>query len=223
MQLHLLHRDAASVQKQWRESAKMRLGEKFEVLVRKHDELVGVEEAQHDRVNALALKSWVESGVPGWGLEEKIQILDEVITELWSMGEAGGKYARIVRKFEKWMYGVMDIHQARQKGQLLGDADVMFIEEIDGPWRDECRAQSRKLEGWKDKLVSLGNVEGKGSLATVVEGCRAMVRGMMEELDIMKKIEMDIMRNEQQWVKAMIDEPEEEEQGPVAGAIWRRF
>lgn len=212
------------MQAQWRDSAKTKLGDRFEALAEKHGELVALEEAQHGRTNALALKAWADGGVPGWGLEEKVQVLDEAITGLWSMGESGGKYGRIVRRFEKWMHGVMEIRSAREEGRLVDDGEVMFVEEIDGNWRDDCRVQARKLEGWWDKLVDLGEVEVKSSLATAVEGCRTLVRGMLDELEVIRRIERDVMGSEQEWIREMIEGAgEEEDEGPVAGAIWRRY
>ncbi|OBT90248.1 hypothetical protein VE02_01295 [Pseudogymnoascus sp. 03VT05] len=223
LQLHLLHRDAASVQDQWRDSARNKLGHKFETLVRKHEGLVAQEEAQHGKINALALKVWADSGMPGWGLEEKIQVLDEVVTGVWGMGESGGKYARIVRRFERWMHTVVDIHQGRERGHLLEGDEVMFIEDIDGSWGDDCRVQARKLEEWRDKLADLGEVEVKSSLATAVEGYTTLVRGMLEELDTMRRIEKEVMMSEQVWIKEMIADAEDEEDVPVrTGAAWHR-
>ncbi|KFX97143.1 hypothetical protein O988_05001 [Pseudogymnoascus sp. VKM F-3808] len=223
LQLHLLHRDATSVQAQWRDSARDKLGQKFETLVRKHEGLVAQEEAQHGKTNALALKVWADSGMPGWGLEEKIQVLDEVVTGVWSMGESGGKYARIVRRFERWMHTVVDIQQGRERGHLLDGDEVMFIEDIDGSWGDDCRVQARKLEEWRDKLADLGVVEVKSSLATAVEGCTTLVRGMLKELDIMRRVEKEVMKSEQVWIKEMINDAEDDEDVPVvSGAAWHR-
>lgn len=190
----------------------------------KHEELVAQEEAQHGKTNALALKVWADSGMPGWGLEEKIQVLDEVVTGVWGMGESGGKYARIVRRFERWMHTVVDIHQGRERGHLLDGDEVMFIEEIDGSWGDDCRVQARRLEEWRDKLADLGEVEVRSSLATAVEGCTALVRGMLEELDIMRRIEKEVMMSEQVWIKEMIDDVEDDADVPVrSGAAWHRL
>ncbi|ELR06662.1 hypothetical protein VC83_05279 [Pseudogymnoascus destructans] len=223
LQLHLLHRDAASVQDQWLDSARNKLGHKFETLVRKHGGLVAQEEAQHGQTNALALKVWADSGMPGCGLEEKIQVLDEVVTGVWRMGESGGKYARIVRRFERWMHTVVDIHQRRERGHLLDGDEVMFIEDIDGSWSDDCRVQARKLEEWRDKLADLGKVEVKSSLATAVEGYTTLVRGMLEELDTMRRIEKEVMMSEQVWIKEMISDAGDEEDVPVrSGAAWHR-
>jgi hypothetical protein len=146
-----------------------------------------------------------------------------VITGMWSMGESGGKYARIVRRFERWMHTVVDIHHGREKGRLLDGDEVMLIEEIDGSWGDDCRVQARKLEEWRDKLADLGEVEVKSSLATTLGGCRALIKGMLEELDIMRRIEKEVMISEQDWIKEMIDDTGEDEEVPVVcGAAWHR-
>lgn len=207
------------------ESARRKLEKRFEDVCILYEQFVEIEEAQTDRATALMLKSWVDvdkSG--GMGFEDRIQILDEVIAGLWNLSDPGGKYSRVVRRFEKWMQGVMEVRDRREKGDLLDDGEVVFIEELENQWRDEVRSLSRKVENFKDKLDDLGEVEGKSSLSVVVNGCRALAKGMMMELDTMKKTEIEVVRMEQDWIRGMIEvDDEEEEGGSGSGAVWRRM
>ncbi|KAK2630165.1 hypothetical protein QTJ16_000985 [Diplocarpon rosae] len=222
LQLHLLHRDAAQVEREWKASAKMKLGVRFQHIVDKREELLQLETEENAKINAVALKSWQELGTPGWGLAEKIQVLDEVITGVWSMGEPGGKYSRVVRKFDRWLRRCQDILEARAHDDGLDGDEVVFLEELDRVWKDDCLAIGRKLEAWRDHLRELGTPEGGSSLKSVVCGSQGLVRGMLAELNIMAQIEQDAMRMEVEWIKSMNDEDEDDSKYThVAGAIWR--
>lgn len=196
---------------------------RFEQTVKQYEDLIGIEEAQTDRATALVLKQWVDADkAGGMGFEDRIQILEEVVAGLWNLSDPGGKYSRVVRRFEKWMQGVMEVQDRREKGDLLDDGEVVFIEELENQWRDELRSQSRKVENLKNKLDDLGEVEGKSSLNVVVNGCRSLAKGMMMELDTMKKTESEVVKAEQDWIRGMIKVENEEEGRSTAGAVWRR-
>lgn len=185
--------------------------------------MVALEAEETGIINAAALQKWQDTGMPGWGLEEKVQILDEVMSGVWNLGESGGKYARVVRRFERWLSRCQDILEARCRDDELGDEDIVFLEELDSGWKDDCLVLGRKLESWRDHLKHLGSPDPGSSLATVVEGCRALVRGMLAELAIMGQIESDAVTMELEWIKSMNDDTlnDENENTPVAGAIWR--
>ncbi|KAI9646188.1 hypothetical protein NHQ30_005628 [Ciborinia camelliae] len=222
LQLHILHRDAELVNRQWKASAKKKLGGKFQSVVRRHDELARLEVEEAGRINAAALKEWQDMGTPGWGLEERIQLLDEVLNEAWNLGEPGGKYARLVRKFEKWIIRCEEILRNREDDQMLDEEEeIVFIEELDMTWKDECLVLNRKLEEWRDALKDLGRLEQESTMATVVGGVRALVGGMLQELETMAQIESDAVALEQEWIKSVNGSLEDDDDTPVAGAVWR--
>ncbi|KAG4030257.1 hypothetical protein MFRU_012g00030 [Monilinia fructicola] len=222
LQLHILHRDAELVNRQWKASAKKKLGAKFQAAVRRHDELVKLEVEAAGRINAAALKEWQDMGTPGWGLEERIQLLDEVLNEAWNLGEPGGKYARLVRRFEKWVIRCEAILRDREDEKMLDeDEEIVFIEELDMGWKDECLVLNRKLEGWRDALEDLGRLEQVSTMASVVGGVRALVDGMLLELETMAQIESDAVALEQEWIKSVNGSLEDDGDTPVAGAVWR--
>lgn len=218
LQLHLLHKDAHRVDKEWRASAERKLRAKFHAVVDRNDALNHLEAEERGKINAAALKSWQDTGTPGWGLEEKVQVLDEIITGVWNLEEPGGKYARVVRRFERWLSKCHGILDTRTKG--IEDEVVVFIDELDNSWKDDCEALGRKLEKWRDNLKDLGSPDSGSNLAMVVEGCRTLVRGMLTELIVMAQIEKDAMRTELDWIKSMNDESMDDE-AATAGAIWR--
>ena len=219
LQLHLLHKDADSVSQEWKASAKQKLGKRFKEVAQRNEALVQLEVGETAKVNASALKKWQEEGQPGWGIDEKIQVLDDVITGVWILGEHGGKYARQVRKFERWLSRCQGILAARENG--ADEGDFVFLEELEGSWKDDCLHIGRKLESWQQGLRDLGNLEKGSSLAIVVENYRLLIRGMIEELSLMAGIERDMMTRERNWIEAMNDKDSEDDSTQTAGACWR--
>lgn len=188
----------------------------------KNDVLVQSEVDETGKVNAAALRKWKEAGTPGWGLDEKVQVLDEVVTGVWNLGESGGKYGRVVRRFERWLSRCQGILAARESEDGVGDVDVVFVEELDGAWKDDCLILGKKLETWRDQLRGLEAAEKGSSLAAVGDGCRSLVKGMLTELSVMSQIERDVMKREREWIKSMNDDVSDDEKDMlVAGACWR--
>ncbi|TGO83811.1 hypothetical protein BPOR_0590g00060 [Botrytis porri] len=101
------------------------------------------------------------------------------------------------------------------------EEEIVFIEELDLAWKDECLVLNRKLEGWRDALQDLGWLEKESTMASVVGGLRALVGGMLLELEAMAQIESDAVALEQEWIKSVNGSMEDDNNTPVAGAVWR--
>lgn len=229
LQLHLLHRDADAVMAEWHDSARERLGHRFAELAGADAE-VGKEEAEAEEAgNLAALAAW--GG--GKGLEDKVQTLDSIISGVWSLGEPGGRYARAVRQFEKWVGRMVQSVEARRKagglGALMEDDKVAFVGELDPAWKDEVASMTRKLDLWRRQLGQLGNglpdggddeEQQRSSLARILSGCRAQVGDMLAELSVMEQIERDAISQETAWIRRM-NRDDDENDTPRAGAIWR--
>lgn len=184
--------------------------------------------------NLAALIAW-GGARGGEGLEDKIQILDSVLSGLWSLGEAGAGYARVVRKFEKWVDQTMAAVDARRTadgvGALMEGDEIAFVGELDLAWKDEVSSIARKLDGWRRQLkqVEVGLPEEevevaqhRFSLVRILAGCRSQVYDMLAELNIMEQIERDAIAQEAGWIRRMNREAEADDT-PRAGAIWRAF
>ena len=194
---------------------------RFTSLVDENEKLVALEVEETGKINAAALRKWQDLGTPGWGLEEKVQALDEAVTGVWNLGESGGKYARVVRKFERWLSRYEDILEARAHGDDLEDGEIVFLEEIDVGWKNDCSILGRKLEVWRDQLRNLGSPEPGSAMVAVVDGCQSLVQGMLTELSLMGQIERDAMSMELDWIRSMNDDIMDDKDTQVAGAIWR--
>ncbi|KAH7267065.1 uncharacterized protein BKA55DRAFT_554241 [Fusarium redolens] len=226
LQLHLLHRDAPTVDATWRASARRKLGERFSELASASNQIDDQEKAEVERENILALRKWAVGG----GLEERIQILDAAIAGLWALEEPGGRYARVVRRFERWVDRMCEIEEARRGGgALLQENDTLFIGELDSAWKDECAGLVRRLDTIKRQLDQLGDFanddqdgesKDQSSLQHMVEGSRELVQGMLTELAVMDDIEGDALAREDEWIERM-NRDDEMEDTPRAGAVWR--
>ncbi|KAK0646583.1 hypothetical protein B0T16DRAFT_429392 [Cercophora newfieldiana] len=228
LQLHLMHRSAATVTAQWRASARAKLGSQLAVLLAQDQAVAAAEREIQEERNVKALLEW--GGADGRGLEEKVQVLDAVLSSLWAMGESGGRYARVVRGFEKWIVRVERVVQARNRvgglDGLVESGEEVLVGEMDSVWKEEVRVLGRRLEEVRRGLKGLldgGGEESGGSLERIVRGCEVLVEGMVEELEVMLGIEREVVREEMAWVRGVNRGVGEEIGGKRAGAIWRVF
>ncbi|KAI8720791.1 hypothetical protein NCS52_00525100 [Fusarium sp. LHS14.1] len=226
LQLHLLHKDATAVDTAWRASAERKLGDRFSKLAVASKQADDRERAEVERENVLILRNWAAGG----GLEERIQTLDAVVNGVWTLGEPGGRYARVVRRFERWVDRMCEIEDARRDGgALLQESEFLFIGELETEWKEEYTGLVRRLETLGRQLEGLGyfsetddgdKTAELSSLQRMVEGSRTMVEGMLAELAIMEDIERDALAREDDWIERMNRE-EDVDDTPRAGAIWR--
>lgn len=180
-----------------------------------------------------------------------MQVLDPLLMVLWALTEPSGKYTRLMRKFEKWTANAAELHSSRAQGHVLlsEDDEPILLSELHPAWKDECAFLTRKLESWKSQLRDMGDVpppppppqstrERKGlvgvqvatrqqravlsSLERMLEACRVLVEGMLEELRAVGEIERMLVKREREWVRGVVlGVGEEGEKGVGAGAIWR--
>ncbi|KAI1805651.1 hypothetical protein F4811DRAFT_514680 [Daldinia bambusicola] len=245
LQLSLLHRDAAAVDAEWRTSAREKLGARFARVVAENDSLAKLERHGVEARNIAALVRWGKSknksgsGRSGLGLEEKIQILDEVLNGVWLLGEPGGRYQRVVASFEAWAERMASIIAAQRSGDvdgLIAGGEVQFLGDLDRSWARDCQSLLRKLEGWRASLrdIDLANddrndddgvVDEGSGLARMVRGSRALVDDMLAELALMAQIERDAARTENDWISRMNKAIEDEDDDtPAARAyvpLWK--
>ena len=263
--LHLLHRDAAAVDAEWRASARDKFGGRFAKLREASLEVDEMERGRLETTNVLALRRWGEQqqqqqkqkqggrtkaavGRPevGEGLEEKIQGLDTVMSGLWGLSEAGGRYARLVRRFERWIDRVVEIEQGRRIGSgagagagvgvppFQGQCDDALVCELETSWKEDLSGILRRLEAWQRQLQELGEVppvgstkrdedlNGKSALERMLDGANTLVDGMWTELRTMREIEREALAREEDWIEEMIARDDGDDNNPMtAGAVWR--
>lgn len=183
--------------------------------------------------NLATLKKWAGNSKRK-SMEDRVQTLDEVVSGLWSLSEPGGRYARVVRQFEKWVDQMLAAVEARRKagglGALMESGEVAFIGELDPAWKDEVASLARKLDGWRKHLSQLkegipetarDKEQPMSSLVRILDGCRCQLYDMLAELDVMEEIERDAFSQEAAWIRRMNRDAADDT--PGAGAIWRAF
>jgi hypothetical protein len=224
LQLSLLHRDAALVRQEWEADAERKLRQRFERVRGGMQDLLGKEEGVQKLGNAGILKGWEA----GQGIEERVQLLDEVLAGTWGLCGPGGKYARLVRKFESWMQTCADIQAARTDASA---SDLRFVEPLDMPWKEESVVLLRKLEAWREQmmLLRLNPADDEPehtqfSLDRAVAGVWHTVDNMVQEIGAMGRIEAEVMRREEAWIRERVEDDSEDEPGDALGGrhgIWR--
>ncbi|KAH8199651.1 hypothetical protein TruAng_006181 [Truncatella angustata] len=228
LQLSLIHREAGAVARQWHDSARRKLGARFRRVAREHDDFCVEERDGVEGRNAAALVRWgsvnsisAKSGgeATAGGLEDKIQVLDQVLDGVWALSEPGGRYNRVVEDFETWAERMAGVVRARKSGKaeehLVRDGEILFVSDLDTRWKDDCAGLVRKLEGWRGMLDGIGPAPGdvedraqRSSLSRALGGSTSLVDDMLAEMELMQDIEKEARRSEDEWIERMNKELE---------------
>jgi hypothetical protein len=178
-----------------------------------------MESAVVERGNVAALTHW-----GGDQLEERTRLLDVVLSSVWAWNDTGGKYARVVRRFERWAEEMEAVLDARGR-ELRPGEEVVFVSDLDASWKGDCEPLGRKLEEWREVLRHELRLEGatvvESSLERILHGLQAWVFDMLSELTLMVEIEREAIRQEDEWVKSMNRGDDGGGNDTRAGAIWR--
>ena len=157
------------------------------------------ERAGQEQKNLQSLLEW-STGGSTTGLVEHVQILSEPLHELPSLVEPGGRLQRLVADFEQWISWVQEIRSARQDhaggGKALGT-----IEGLGDSWKAEAAALIRKLTVFARDLEKLAPPTPGSSIASMVDACTTILRGVLDELQTMQKIEVEVVTREKLWVE----------------------
>ena len=196
LQLSLLHQASSKCMQDYAASAKRQLGKQHTKL-RKDYETIRATELVHQRVtNLSALDAWCRD--PGM-LVENLQILSLVYSDLTSLMEEGSRHADIISMFELWMREAENAESGT------------FIQPLPEDWKSAQASLALKLRSIQRNLGVLPpppESDGEGSgLEVVLKGCKTLVDGMMKELEVMVKLEKELLARErskiEEDVKAM--------------------
>ncbi|TGJ80586.1 hypothetical protein E0Z10_g8188 [Xylaria hypoxylon] len=201
LQLSLLHREAHAVSASWHASARSKFGARFKEIVAADQALQALEREGAETRGLQDLIRWgnasPEPSDENEGrdtrtktqggrdrrngdrnklpLDEKVQLLDQVLNGVWALGESGGRYERTMRAFEDWAFQVAEIRAAQRGGDIDGllahggggfelgggeEEDVsIFVSDLDvSTWKRDHAGLVRMLEGWRRTLTQLGHV-----------------------------------------------------------------
>lgn len=215
LQLSLIHREAGSITREWHKSAKQKLGKRFTDVAREHDSICQEERAGIEERNVAALVRWGKNDSGKQDLEEKVQLLDQVLDGVWNFSEPRGRYNKVVERFGDWadrMAAIVSMQNSGNANNLVQGNDVLFVSDLDTSWKVDCASLNRKLEGWKAMLQQIGaaprdgDEKQKSSLSRILTGCTSLVHDMLAELEIMQEIEREARRAEDRWIEKMNEE-----------------
>lgn len=202
LQLHLLHATSAEVSQQWHASARRTLHNKFEEVASLHQAMLEYERAGQEQKNLQALLEW-STGTSSLGLVEYIQILSGPLHELPSLLEPGGRAERLTNEFEHWVSRVEGFWSARHSA-TINDGNMESVEGLGDSWKAENAALTRKVTSFARDLDQVHQPVSGSSIASLVDTCRKLLRGLADELHVMHTIEAVVGSKEKEWVEARL-------------------
>lgn len=192
LQLSLLHQASAQCTSEFTTSAKRKLGRKHTKL-RKEYESIRATELVHQRAfNLAALESWCSDPAM---LVENLQILSLVHSDLESLTEEGSRHAELVKAFEGWL----------EKSQDTLNVD--FTQTLPDDWHNAHSSLALKLRSIQRNLGVLRPPERNdetSALEIVLGGCKSLVDGLLKELDLMVKLEKEVLEKERAKVEEQV-------------------
>jgi hypothetical protein len=198
LQLSLLHQASAKTTRSYEASARHKLGRMHAKLQKEYEAIQAHEQENRRLTNLAALETWCPDPAL---LAEHLQILSRVVSDLRGMTDPASRYAEVVHAFDEWA--------TYAEAVLLHEgAPAGFIEALPESWRSVHTSQALKLRGIQRDLAMLpplpptDNAADPSSLEIMVESCAALVEGMLKELDVMTRLQKEVL----QQSKARIDE-----------------
>lgn len=216
LQLYLFHSSSLQQHAEWQAGSEAKLRKKYDSVAQKYRSIVDEEKQWQRRLNGQALDFWVQNIQTHngrLGFAEQIQLLSQTMQEVTELSdEVEGRYTLAIQTFEHWFRKADEIKKIRTQLDS-GAADlVVFIDPLDGVWRDEVNDLAMKLELCSRQLQSLdilghGDTEklNDSALLRIARGLDDMVNSMLDEIHAMRKIERDIVRSERAWVSQLTD------------------
>ena len=202
-QLHLLHRSAVSIYRQWERNAGDSFQQRFNTLHERHVELKEIAYQQQILINQLALVDW-SRGKTSPQISEAIHLLSRNISDVCSLLDTEGKYARVLEIFESWFTEAIDIRARREVKAAEAERDLHFISGIGDGWKAEAMVLERELNYCLRDLKGFGTVRHTSSLGRVLSLYGKLVVNLLDELDVIQWVENETMAQEACWVDAVI-------------------
>ena len=199
LQLSLLHMQFGPAYRAYVQSARKRLGRKFEDTARRVVHVQEEEKKALIRRNVNALKLWGASaeGRDG-GFAELVQPLAGIVNEVWLLTEEGGRMERTVAEFERWVAWIEEIW-AQRKGSD-GMAGAEFVDGLGDAWKAEAGALIRRLDNMKRVIGFLPPAMKGSNLERVVRKFGELIDGLVGELGLLVRTETLIVEQEKRWV-----------------------
>ncbi|KAK5171830.1 uncharacterized protein LTR77_003466 [Saxophila tyrrhenica] len=182
LQLSLMHQASSKCMQEYTASARRKLGKKHTKLRKDYEGIRATELVQQRTANLSALETWCRD--PSM-LVENLQILSLVYSDLTSLIGDGSRHADMVSMFELWMNEA----EAPEAGT--------FLQPLPDDWRTAHASLALKLRSVQRNLRVLpppsDTSDSSSGLAVVLKGCETLVDGMLRELEMMMKLEKELL------------------------------
>lgn len=192
LQLSLLHQASAQCSGDYTASAKRKLGRKHTKLRKEYESIRATELVHQRALNLAALESWCSDPAM---LVENLQILSLVYSDLEVLTEEGSRHTEIVNTFERWMEDSQD------------SANLEFVQGLPDEWRNAHSSMALKLRSIQRNLSVLRPPErsdDSSALDIVLKGCKSLVDVLLRELDLMAKLEKEMLAKERARVEDQV-------------------
>lgn len=183
LQLSLLHQASGKCMRDYTASAKRKLSRKHSRLRKEYEGIRAAELVHQHATNVSALEVWC----PDIHLMvENLQILSLVYSDLTSHMEEGSRHGDVVSMFELWM------------GDAEDPGSGSFIQPLPEDWKAAHASLSLKLRSVQRNLGVLPSPPEDGGgeragLEVVLQDCKALVDGMLKELETMTRLEKEML------------------------------
>ncbi|KAH8155693.1 uncharacterized protein LAJ45_00703 [Morchella importuna] len=208
LQLLTLHSCSTDVYQQLISSATSTLKSRFEKLSARHYDARETSLKKQKCQNFDSLAAVVNNAVPGKkrrdttrSPEERVQAFSEAIKRIDAM--RSGEFKNLCGVFGEWIAGY------NPRG---GIGREKWVDGIGEEWRRECVGISRRLEvsiagvdGVAGVLADYGEEEAIVTTVTrVAEGYKELAEGMLEEVEMMRRMEIEVVERERMELKRRI-------------------
>jgi len=231
LHLHLLHSHGPSTHTQWLQSAHTKLHAHFDRLLASYHETVSLERTDRQHRNLLALHQWCSGNIPS--LSRKLNSLTSILTDLCALtagdprsqttsgqAEEQGPYTHLISQFSRWVAWVRTIWAARDAaGKDDGQGtNLTSIEALGDGVKAEMRRLGDALAHISLRLEDLRAVkmsddgarkgdggEEESTPAALLDMTWHLTRNMVEELQVMREVEFEVVAGEKAWTENRIN------------------
>jgi len=190
LQLSLLHQASTKCNAEYTATAKRKLGRKHGKLRKEYENIRATELVHQRALNLAALETWCADPAM---LVENLQILSLVYSDLEALTEEGSRHAELLRMFETWVETSQDTETAD------------FVQPLPDDWYQAHSSLALKLRSIQRNLGVLrppaAGRDDATALDIVLKGCKALVDGMLKELDVMGRLEKAVLARERTRVE----------------------
>jgi hypothetical protein len=152
--------------------------------------------AQQKLANMKALQAWCPDPTL---LAENLQALARVHKDVNAITHPESRYTELLRVFKDW---------AALAETKMAETTKGFVEPLPGSWREAHASTALKIRSLQREMAPLPPLPEQDplngvetSLEMILGSCRSLVDGILRELDMMAKLEKELLGQE----KARID------------------